>query len=415
MAYLMSDMAAGGQAALQLQQTMAAAPNVQQVEANKMQAQGLAIQQEQANLEKTKLANLVADTGFKASKESKEKLQQLAGTFEFKTADDAQKLRLSAAVQFQNGDVENGVKTLTAAELYDTRQVAIKQKELDQNAQLVGNAYGVISALPDDKVQEFVDRMPTENKKALVSQIGEENWNKMSGGEKKEAAKNLMLNAKGQMAKQLKDIEVEKQKIIQESRERIERIRQDGAMARKLTGGTDRDMRDWNLYTKAQEHIESSGKKVLEGLDKRVTDAQDALDKTTFFKGAETKTLESAIKARDTFKRGQIQKELNLATSAPDFPGKSIVIDNLKRELELYGEEEKVTPINVKDKPEPKPATKPTPAPTAKPVATSNKDSGTKAAPMAMPKSAAEAVDGKYYNTKSGVLKWDAKTKTFVE
>jgi hypothetical protein len=32
-----------------------------------------------------------------------------------------------------------------------------------------------------------------------------------------------------------------------------------------------------------------------------------------------------------------------------------------------------------------------------------------------MPKSAAEAVDGKYYTTKTGVLKWDAKTKTFVE
>jgi len=361
MALLMTDAAAGGQAALQLQQTMAAAPNVQQVEANKMQAQGLAIQQEQANLEKTKLANLVADTGFQASKESKAKLQQLAGTLEFKAADDAEKLRLSAAVQFQNGDIENGAKTLTAAELYDTRQVAIKQKNLDQQAQEVGNAYGVISAVPDDKVQEFVDRLPETSKKALVSQIGETNWNKMSGGEKKEAAKNLMLNAKGQMAAQLKQIEIEKQKVIQESRERIERIRQDGALARKLTGGTDRDMRDWNLYTKAQEAIEKSGKKTLDGLDKRVSDAQDTLDKTTFFKGAETKALEAAVKARDEFKQSQIQKEINLATSAPDFPGKSIVIDNLKRELELFGG---VTPINVEDKPVDKPVVKPTVAKT---------------------------------------------------
>jgi len=370
MALLMTDVAAGGQAALQLQQTMAAAPDVKQAQANAMQMQGLKLQEEQANLEKTKLANLVADTGFQASKESKAKLQQLSGTPEFKAADDAQKLRLSAAVQMQSGDIENGVKTLTAAELYDTRQVAIKQKELDQQAQQVGNAYGVISAVPDDKVQEFVDRLPEANKKALVSQIGEANWNNMSGGEKKEAAKNLMLNAKGQMATQLKQIEIEKQKIIQESRERIERIRQDGALARKMSGGgSDRDMRDWNIYNRAQEAIEKSGKKTLDGLDARVNSAQDTLDKTTFFKGAETKALESAIKARDEFKRGQLKKELNLAASAPDFPGKSIVIDNLKREMELYGEEEKVTPINVEDKPEPKPAAKPTVATSNKPAA----------------------------------------------
>ena len=370
MAYLMTDAAAGGQAALQLQQTMAAAPDVKQAQANAMQMQGLKLQEEQANLEKTKLANLVADTGFQASKESKAKLQELSGTPEFKAADDAQKLRLSAAVQMQSGDIENGVKTLTAAELYDTRQVAIKQKELDQQAQQVGNAYGVISAVPDDKVQEFVDRLPEANKKALVSQIGEDNWNKMSGGEKKEAAKNLMLNAKGQMATQLKQIEIEKQKIVQESRERIERIRQDGALARKMSGGgSDRDMRDWNIYNKAQEAIEKSGKKTLDSLDARVSSAQDTLDKTTFFKGAETKALESAIKARDEFKRGQVQKELNLAASAPDFPGKNIVIDNLKRELELYPEP--VTPIKIEeDKPEtPKPAAKPTVATSNKPAA----------------------------------------------
>ena len=68
---------------------------------------------------------------------------------------------------------------------------------------------------------------------------------------------------------------------------------------------------------------------------------------------------------------------------------------------------------------EPKPAPKAeTPAPAdsaAKPGATSNKNQGTKASPIAMPKTAAEVVDGKYYNTKAGIRKWDAKTQTFVE
>jgi hypothetical protein len=346
-----------------------------------MQMQGLKIQEAQdkiqqdaATLEKTKLANLVADTGFKASEESKAKLKQLAQTDEFKAADDEQKLRLSAAVQFQNGDVENGSKTLTAAELYATRAVAIKQRDLDQQAQQVGNAYGVISAVPDDRVQEFVDNLPEASKKALVSQIGEANWNKMSGAEKKEAAKNLMLNAKGQMATQLKAIELEKQALVNASRERIATIQADARIQSRHIGA-DRDMRDWNIYTKAQESIEKSGKKTLETLDKNVETAQANLDKTWFFSATEKADYEKAVKARDDFKRNQIKKEITLATSAPNFPGKNIVLDNLKNELELYGKE--VTPLKIE---EDEPALKPTAAkPAATPVAaTSNKPAAPK-------------------------------------
>ena len=379
MAYLMTDAAAGGQAALQLQQTMAAAPDVQQAQANKMQEQQVKLQQEQATLEKTKLANLVADTGLQASKESKAKLQQLAGTPEFKAAEDSEKLRLSAAVQFQSGDIENGVKTLTAAELYDTRAVAIKQKQLDQNAQLVGNTFAVLDSLktPEQQATFFkeMEVQKPEEYKALVGQIGTGTFEKMSSEERLAATKGLMLNAKGQMATQLKQIEAEKTKIIQESRERIERIRQDGAMARKLSGGgSDRDMRDWNIYNKAQEHIESSGKKVLEKLNQDVDKADVAKTETVHWYSPEpsAKTIAAytkAVEARDEFKRGQVQKELNLAVSAPDFPGKSTIIDNLKRELELYPEP--VTPIKIaEDKPEtPKPAAKPTVATSNKPAA----------------------------------------------
>jgi predicted metal-dependent TIM-barrel fold hydrolase len=121
---------------------------------------------------------------------------------------------MAAMLDAQFGNVENLKTNLAAAELLEVRQIAGRQKQLDQQAQEVGNAYGVIAALPDDKVQEFVDRLPEANKKALVSQIGEVNWSNMTGAEKKEAAKNLMLNAKGQMATQLKNIEIEKANVI---------------------------------------------------------------------------------------------------------------------------------------------------------------------------------------------------------
>lgn len=370
MAYLMTDAAAGGQAALQLQQSMAAAPYVQQqtaaaaeetqlkLQQDRLKASyapqeaALKLQQDQETLEKTKLNNLVTDTNFKSSEASKAKLKTLADSPEFKAASDPEKLRMAAMLDAQSGNVENLKTNLAAAELLESRQVAVKQKQLDQQAQEVGNAYGVIAALPDDKVQEFVDRLPEANKKALVSQIGEENWNKMSGAEKKEAAKNLMLNAKGQMATQLKAIELEKARIAAVSRERIETIRQDGLLNRRMMGNDSSINKEnrlaWTTYTKAVEGVEKSAKKPLEALDKKVSDAEAKLSKTWFFDAGEKAEYQKAVTERDTFKRNQIKKEITLTATAPDFPGKDSILDNLKKELELYGEEEtKPTPIPI--------------------------------------------------------------------
>jgi hypothetical protein len=379
----MTDAAAGGQAALQLQQSMAAAPYVQEqtdaaaeqtqlklqqdrlkLEQDRLKASyapealALQAQQDQQTLEKTRLSNLVTDTNFKSSEASKASLKVLSDSAEFKAASDPEKLRMAAMLDAQSGNVENLKTNLAAAELLESRQIAVKQKQLDQQAQEVGNAYGVIAALPDDRVQEFVDRLPEANKKALVSQIGEANWSNMTGAEKKEAAKNLMLNAKGQMATQLKNIEVEKAKVLAASRERIEVIRQNGLLNRRMVGSDSNTADDkenrlaWSAYTRAVEGLEKSAKKPLEALDKKVSDAEAKLDKTWFFDAAEKAEYQKAVTERDNFKRDQIKKEITLNSTAPDFPGKQSILDNLRKELELYGEETpaKATPINIEDK-----------------------------------------------------------------
>ena len=396
MAFLMTDVAAGSTAARNLQQNVLGAQydeaniaadaeqkqlKLQQDRIKTMYAPEeaqLKLEQDKLGNEKTRLANLVTDTNFKASEDSKAKLKALAQTEEFKAADDAERLRLSAAVQFQNADIENGTKTLVASELYVARDLANKQKVLDQTAQQIGNAYGVIAALPDDKVDEFVGRLPKENKDALISQVGEANWNKMTGAEKKEATKNLMLNAKGQMATQLKQIEAEKQILINESRERIARIREDGRLNVKLAGGgTDREMRDWNLYNKAVEGIERSGRKTLDKLTEDVDAADLAKEKSmvteTVINSTFTTSLayRKAVEARDNFQRSQLKKQIDVTATAPDFPGKAAILKNMNTELELYG------PAPKEPKEEKPEATKPaakaeTPAAT-KPSATSNK------------------------------------------
>jgi hypothetical protein len=374
----MTDAAAGGQAALQLQQSMADAPYVQQqtdaaVEQTQLklqqdrlkleqdrlkasyapQALALQAQQDQQTLEKTRLSNLVTDTNFKSSEASKASLKVLSETVEFKNASDPEKLRMAAILDAESGNVENLKTNLTAAELLEARQIAGRQKQLDQQAQEVGNAYGVIAALADDRVQEFVDRLPEANKKALVSQIGEANWSNMTGAEKKEAAKNLMLNAKGQMATQLKNIEIEKAKVLAASRERIEVIRQNGMLNSRMVGSdsTETDSKEdrlaWTAYNRAIESVAKSAKKPLELLDKNVSDAEARLDRTWFFDAAEKANYQKAVTERDNFKRDQIKKEITLTTTAPNFPGKDSILDNLKKELELYGG---ATPVDIEDK-----------------------------------------------------------------
>jgi hypothetical protein len=357
----MSDLTAGSSAVRGLQQNVlgaqydaaniaAAAEETQlKLQQDRLKAQyapeeaAIKLQQDQAALEKTKLDKLVTETNFKESKEAKEKLQALTGTEEFKKATPGDQIRMMASVEAQAGNADKLAAHMSAAETLDAKEIANKQKTLDQQSQLIGDVYGVLSAMPDSKVEETFSNLPEANRKALIAQVGEANWNRMSPTEKKEATKNLMLNAKGQMAKQLKEIELEKQKLLDASRERIAVINANARIAAKSMGGGDREMRDWNIYTKAQETIEKSGQKTLDGLNAKVDAAQAKLDKAVFFKSDETADYNRAVKARDDFKRSQLQKELNLAVTAPNFPGKQTIIDNLKKEMELFGgpEEEK--------------------------------------------------------------------------
>jgi hypothetical protein len=354
----MTDVAKGSDATMTLMENMGAAPVAQDV--------GLAKAEKViADTQKAKLSNLVAESGFKASEESRAKLKELQQTPEFQAAiaeqDYGKVLRMSGATQMLSSDVENGAKSIAAAETFDAKKIANQQKQLDLDAQEVGNAYGVLAAVEDDKIDEFVGRLPESTRKILVDKVGAENWASMSGTEKKEAAKNLMLNAKGQIGVQLKQVELQKQQLINQSRERIAFIRENAITSRRLAGGDDRDMRDWNIYTRAQENIERSGRKTLEKLDAAVEAADLEQTKSkigVFFDSSKpSATTEAAytkaVQARDAFRRDQVQKELNLAISAPDFPGKKSVIENLSTELELYA---KPAEPNKPAKPEPTPA-----------------------------------------------------------
>ena len=372
----MSDVAAGGQAALQLQQQMAAAPNVQQVEANKMQEQQLILQQneaklqqEAATLQKTKLANLVLETGIKGDEESKQKLQNLYKTTEFQTALNDNNygdiIRLTGGTLMSSGKVEEGAKILVQASTFDAKRVADKQKMMDQNAQEIGNAYGVLSAIDPknpQKIEESFTNLPKESRDAIISQVGESNWKRFTPQEKLEATKNLMLNAKGQLATQLKLADLERQILINESKERVNQETNKTRLAAKELGDggikQDREKRlAWEETTRAITSIEKSGSKTLDRLNEAVDAADAAVIKNkpgslaSFF-GATgdfdtaNELLTKAKTTRDDFQKKQIKKQLDIALSAPDFSSKAIVVKELQTQLAALGGVVEPTPLS---------------------------------------------------------------------
>jgi hypothetical protein len=413
MAYLMSDVAAGSNAALQLQQNMAAAPDVQQVEANKMQEQQLKLQQEDANLQRTKLSNLVVETGIKADDESKQKLQALYKTPEFQTAlkdnDYGNLIRLTGGTMMSSGKVEEGARVFAQASTFDAKKIADKQKMLDQNSQEVGNAYGVLSAVDiknPQKIEETFTNLPKESRDAIISQVGESNWNKFTPQEKLEATKNLMLNSKGQLATQLKLLDLEKQEMILKSKEKIADESNRTRIATKELGDSgikqDREKRlAWEETTRAITSIEKSGAKTLERLNEAVDAADAAVIKAkpgtlASFVGATgdfdtaNELLTKAKQTRDDFQRKQIKKQLDIAVSAPDFGSKAVVVRELQTQLAALGGAELPPPPKVEE---------------AKPISGSPLPPG-----MPMGTNAPQAVKDKINLSTQGVA--DAKAKS---
>jgi hypothetical protein len=331
----MTDVAAGSTAARQMQQNVYGAQYDQANIAADAQKKQLDLQQEQANIEKTKLSNLVTETGFKAGEESKVKLQQLAGSPEFKAADDAGKLRLAAAIQLQSGDIVNGAATYNSAIAQDVKKIANDAKTHAANDEAIGKAYAAISAVPDADVPAFFDRLPDANKKAAISQIGQENWDKYTGAQKKEVLKSLMLNTKGQIASQKQETELEKVRIQQEQANYRAELRRDEQRRNREDGSfTAKENRlAWKDIEFAEERLDKANAKKSEDLDLAVEKATTKASKTWFFDKDETRDLTEAIKKRDAFKIDILNKKIKLAENGPEYPGKKDYIETYKTEL----------------------------------------------------------------------------------
>ena len=237
----MSDVAVGSNAALQLQQNMAAAPNVQQVEANKMQeqqntlqSQQIKIQQEQANVAKTNLANLVSDANIKASEKSKATLQNLYNTPEFQDAvnkqDNSAILKMTQVALFKAGDTEKAFELTTEIDKAAATKLANQEKQNTLDAVEISKAHYNLEAGAN------LENLPKEQKDVLIKEVGQANWDKFTPEQRIDVTKNLMMITSKRLTNQLAVMQDEKLEQTGQNKIDVANIGANGRIRVKIIG-----------------------------------------------------------------------------------------------------------------------------------------------------------------------------------
>lgn len=283
MAYLISDMAEGSTAALQMQKNFAAAPDVQQAQANFMQEQQLKLQQEQAAVAKTTMENTLKQSAFDQTQEAKTKMNVLVKDQKYLNARPAEQSRMIGQLQaelFQPEAAEASMKTAAALDLSDLNQ---QIKQADTNTRNIENAVSIFDALPPDGVKDAVQKMPAASRDALVNTIGKDLYDSMTGDQVKAAATGLMYSGKNKLA--LAKIEAQQQ-IAAERNDRIvaHQTQMALAAANKAARGSD-TADDKVALTRLKNYNISSA-----SLSREYTKAQDRLDVQIDLARTEAKT-----------------------------------------------------------------------------------------------------------------------------
>ena len=374
MAYLMSDVAVGSNAALQLQQNMAAAPNVQQVEANKMQeqqntlqSQQIKIQQEQANVAKTNLANLVSDANIKASEKSKATLLDLYKTPAFQDAvnkqDNSAILKMTQVALFKAGDTEKAFQLTSEVDKANAAQLANQEKQNTLDAVEISKAHYNLEAGAN------LENLPQEQKNVLIKEIGQANWDKFTPEQRVDVTKNLMMITSKRLTNQLAVMQDEKLEQVGQNKidvanigaksrikvkqmgvdsaESIEASKESAAFLREKLKEEGKDTRaekrltekTWSDVNRAIEKV--GNPRVELNLKTKLDDAKAARQKGPTGSMDQIKldnNYRDAVKDYNEYQLKNAQRQLDIAVSAPDsFKEKKFVVDKLKHNVELFG------------------------------------------------------------------------------
>ena len=402
----MSDVAAGSNAALQLQRNMAAAPDVQQTQANVMQEQANTLQQQEQNLEKTKLANIVADTGIKTDADIKSKMKTLVEGDDYAKASPSERVLKMASLVGEAGKPEDMAKLIEVSEKITARDLLNQSRKADIERQSIADASSVLETIPEAQVNDRFNSLPEATRNLVIGRVGEANWNNFSPKEKKAVVQNLFETANSKLQEQKIQASVQMAQIraaadVQKTQLRL------AASERAKTLGDEKLVRIWGTVNTQLEKVQrdSSTSKERQRLDEEVDKALTAATKSTTFgslsflgmgdykpEGSDTpfyskdsfnKWQQATIK-RDKFIQGQLLEERALVESLPTEAGS--IKSNMLKKIDSQLSTLQIEPPKAE-----KPAGTPTPTP-AKSDVPSNKP----AAPPAVSESIAPKLPAEY-------------------
>jgi len=375
----MSDVAAGSNAALQLQRNMAAAPDVQQMQTNVMQEQANTLQQQQENVEKTKLANLVSSTGIKTDADIRNKMETLVKGDDYTNASPSERVLKMASLVGEAGKPEDMAKLIEVSEKITARDLLNQSKKADIERQSIADASSVLETIPEAQVNDRFNSLPEATRNLVIDRVGQANWNNFSPKEKKAVVQNLFETANSKLQEQKIQASIQMAQIraaadVQKTQLRL------AASERAKALGDDKIVRIWGTVNTQLEKVQRDPATVKERqrLDEEVDKALTNATKSAFFsykpEGSDTefyskdsfnKWQQATIK-RDKFIQGQLLEERALVESLPTEAGS--IRSNMLKKIDTQLSTLQIEP------PKEKPAGTPTPTPTpAKPDVPSSK------------------------------------------
>ena len=347
MPYLMSDMAAGSSAALQLQSNMGAAPYATDAAAAQTKAipeqVQLKLQQEQQNLEKTRLSNLVAETGYKADSETADKVKGYLQSPEGQKADDIARLTKVALIEMESGKTEKGAALLSHVGGLEAKKIAAQLKQHETDRQSLSDADAMFAGVTPETFASTKDRLPEATKKLIEYKIP--GWSAQTDPKVQLAQlKQLSLNASQQnnaatqeTRRQLMDLQDKWHKDVND---RITRL----AEEKRSTGtGTLESKLENQQYAQSRRdasRIDSEFRKpIQEAEDAYKKAAKAAVDYRLWQSDSDVKKANTAWRDLQELKKDRAQRKLDALEGMPEGPQKDKLHDILIKELGSYESE----------------------------------------------------------------------------
>ena len=289
-------------------------------------------------------ANLKADT------ESTDKFKTWMASDAGVKANDIQRLEKAAQFKAEAGLTKEAAALSIQVESLNTKEIANKAKELIAANENIASARALIKTVPDEQVADYIKRLPPNLQKTITDRVGEANWNKLDGKQKKEVLETLFQNAKQQVAMQVKEVEKEKAVAVAKEATKRSDYRADKQAESRGKGNsgnnTKADAQNFSNVMKVDERLEKASVKRLDDLDKKVAAAEKAMvaSKSGLFSFFNSEAIDTASTAytqavadRNNYAKKQLEKRISVVESAPDYSGKDTYVDSLRTELSLYG------------------------------------------------------------------------------